>query len=102
LELRGIFAQQKGSVVQDRTYTMGEITTQPIDRLARDLDYEPVRFFFVVDPAALTGYPAVDILNVSPTTVPPSLRVGSLRVYRLRAVSPTSVTNQNIGGVRAV
>ena len=102
LELRGIFAQQKGSVVQDRTYMVGEITTQPIDRLSRDLDYEPVRFFFVVDPATLTGYPAVDILNVSPTSVPPALRVGSLRVYRLRAVSPTSVTNQNIGGVRAV
>ena len=102
LELRGIFAQQKGSVVQDRTYSVGETTTQPVDRVARDLDYEAGRFFFVVDPAALTGFPAVDILNVSPVLVPPALRVGSLRVYRLRAVSPTSVTNQNVGGVRAV
>ena len=102
LELRGIFAQQKGSVVQDRIYTVGEFTTQPIDRVARDLDYEPGRFFFVVDPAVLAGYPAVDVLNVAPTLVPPELRVGSLRIYRLRAVSPTSVTNQNIGGVRAV
>src|SRR5207248_2680306 len=33
---------------------------------------------------------------------PLDLRVGSLRVYRLRAVSPTSVSEQNIGGVRAV
>jgi Motility related/secretion protein len=102
LELRGIFAQQKGSVVQDRTYTVGETTTQPLDRVARDLDYEPGRFFFVVDPAAITGYPALDILNLSAALVPPALRVASLRVYRLRAVSPTSVINQNVGGVRAV
>ena len=101
LELRGIFAQQKGSIMQDRTYTIGETNTQPVDRVARDLDYEPGRFFFVVDPAAIAGYPAVDVLNVSPVQVPPALRVGSLRVYRLRAVSPTSVANQNIGGVRA-
>src|SRR5207237_10259849 len=31
-----------------------------------------------------------------------SPRVGSGRVYRVRAASPTSTTNQNIGGVRAV
>ena len=102
LELRGIYAEQKGSVVQDRTFTVGQTTSEPIDRIARDAEYEPGRFFFTVDPALLPGYPAVDILNLDPAALPMNARVGSLRVYRLRAVSPTSVANQNIGGVRAV
>jgi hypothetical protein len=102
LELRGIYAEQKGSVVQDRTFTIGQTTTEPVDRVARDAEYEPGRFFFTVDPALVTGYPAVDVLNLDPLALPANLRVGSLRVYRLRATSPTSVINQNIGGVRAV
>ena len=38
LELRGIYAQQKGNVVRDRFYTVGEVTSQAVDREARDLD----------------------------------------------------------------
>jgi hypothetical protein len=102
LELRGIYAEQKGSVVQDRTFTVGQTTMEPVDRVARDAEYEPGRFFFSVDPALLAGYPAVDVLNLDPAALPANVRVGSLRVYRLRATSPTSVANQNIGGVRAV
>jgi hypothetical protein len=102
VELRGIFAQQKGNVVKDRFYTIGEITSQPLDREARDLDYEPGRFFFVVDPAALPGYPAIDVLALDQTPRPDALTVGNLHVYRRRAVAPGSVSNQNIGGVRAV
>ena len=102
MEVRGIYAQQKGNLVKDRVYTVGETTSQPLDRIQRDLDYEPGRFFFAVDPAAIPGKPAVDILNLDAATLPDSLRVGSLRVYRVRAVSPTSTGNQNIGGVRAV
>ena len=45
---------------------------------------------------------AVDILELGTTGLPDSLRVGSLRVYRLRALAPTSTNNQNLGGVRAV
>src|SRR5437773_6212975 len=63
LELRGIYAQQKGNVVRDRVYAVGETTTQPIDRVARDLDYEAGRFFFAVDPALVPRYPAVDALK---------------------------------------
>src|SRR5256886_15087353 len=40
VEFRGILAQQKGNVVQDRFYTVGAVTSQPLDRLARDPDYE--------------------------------------------------------------
>ena len=102
LEFRGIVAQQKGNVVKDRFYSVGEVTRQPIDREARDLDYEPGRFFFVIDPAALPGYPAIDILQLDQTARPDSLTVGALRVFRRRAIAPGSPGNQNVGGVRAV
>ncbi|HXL11564.1 MAG TPA: hypothetical protein VN955_09220, partial [Gemmatimonadales bacterium] len=46
LELSGIYAQQKGNVIKDRVYDVGATTTQPLDRVARDLDYEQGRFFF--------------------------------------------------------
>jgi hypothetical protein len=102
LELRGIVAQQKGNVVKDRFYSVGDVTSQPLDREARDLDYESGRFFFVIDPAALPGFPAVDILQLDQLPRPDSLTVRALRVYRRRAIAPTSSGNQNVGGVRAV
>ena len=102
LELRGIVAQQKGNVVKDRFYSVGDVTSQPLDREARDLDYEAGRFFFVIDPAAIPGYPAIDILQLDQIPRPDSLTVGALRVYRRRAIAPTSSGNQNVGGVRAV
>jgi hypothetical protein len=102
LELRGIVAQQKGNIVKDRFYTVGDVTRQPLDREARDLDYESGRFFFAIDPAALPGYPAIDILQLDLVARPDSLTVGALRVYRRRAIAPSSNGNQNAGGVRAV
>lgn len=102
LELRGIYAQQNGSVVKDRFYTIGDVTTQPLDHEVRDLDYEAGRFFFAVDPGGLPGFPAVDILELAAVVIPDSLRVGSLRVYRVRALASNSTNNQNLGGVRAV
>ena len=102
VEFRGIFAQQKGNVVKDRYYAVGETTIQPIDREARDLDYETGRFFFVIDPAAVAGYPALDILVLVQTPRPDSLTVGGLRVYRRRAIPSGSRGNQNAGGLRAV
>jgi hypothetical protein len=104
VEFRSIFAQQKGSIVKDRFYTVGEVTSEPIDREARDLDYETGRFFFVIDPAAVPGYPAIDILALAQTPRPPALTVGGLRVYRRRSIAPGpgGPGNQNVGGVRAV
>src|SRR6185437_8747476 len=95
-------AQEKGNVVKDRFYSVGDVTSQPLDREARDLDYEAGRFFFVIDPAAIPGYPAIDILQLDQIPRPDSLTVGALRVYRRRAIAPTSSGNQNVGGVRAV
>src|SRR6266704_766493 len=54
------------------------------------------------DPGELPGYPAVDILQLDQLLRPDSLTVGALRVYRRRAIAPTSSGNQNAGGVRAV
>ena len=102
VEFRGIVAQQKGNIVKDRFYSVGDVTSQPLDREARDLDYESGRFFFVIDPAAVPGYPALDILQLDLITRPDSLTVGALRVYRRRAIPPSSSGNQNAGGVRAV
>src|SRR6266536_572885 len=102
LEFRGILAQQKGNVVKDRFYSVGDVTSQPIDRESRDLDYEAGRFFFAIDPGALPGYPAIDILQLDQLARPDSLTVGALRVYRRRAIAPSSSGNQNVGGVRAV
>ncbi|HEX9703912.1 MAG TPA: cell surface protein SprA [Gemmatimonadales bacterium] len=101
LELRGIYAQQTGNIVKDRLFTVGETTTQPLDRELRDLDYEQGRFFFAVDPFALPGFPDVDVLEIARETLPDPLRVGGLRVYRLRAVLP-GAPGQHLGGVRAV
>src|SRR2546430_17288010 len=76
-------------------------TLFPSTTLSRS-DCEAGRFFFAVAPALVPRSPAVDVLSIDRATMPDSLRVGSVRVYRVRAASPTSTTNQNIGGVRAV
>ncbi|HET8650809.1 MAG TPA: hypothetical protein VFL95_12265, partial [Gemmatimonadales bacterium] len=70
IQLQTLFATQKGSVVAERTYTVGQTTSQPQDRQVRDLDFESGRFFWAVDPALLPSYPAVDILNLDPSALP--------------------------------
>ena len=66
VQLQALAATQKGSVVAERTYTVGQTTSQSQDRQARDLDFESGRFFWVVDPDSLPGYPALDILRLNP------------------------------------
>jgi hypothetical protein len=102
LELQTIAATQKGSVVAERTYTVGSTTVQPQDREARDLDFELGRFFWVVDPAILPGFPTLDILQPPEAgTRSPAARIqGDVRVYRYRPGSAT--TNPNLGGINAV
>jgi hypothetical protein len=101
-ELRGILAQQKGSQLRSKVYTVGETTTLPVDRELRDLDYESGRFFFTVNPQLLPGYPDVDLLGVAADLVPASQRPVALRVYRLRAQSAQGATNPNLGGILAI
>jgi len=99
---RSIAAQQKGSAVRVREFTVGEAATQPVDFEARDLDFEAGRFFFVVNPTDVPGYPAVDILNINVATLPPALQLDAVRVYRLRAQSGQVQDNPNLGGIDAV
>ncbi len=102
LELRSIFAQQKGSSLRSRTFTIGETTSQPVDFEARDLDFVTGRFFFVVDPLRVPGFPEIDILNIDRAALPPELQLAQVRVYRLRAQDSRAGANRNLGGIDAV
>jgi hypothetical protein len=97
-----IYAQQKGNVVRGRVFNIGQQTLQPLDRTAVDRDFEPHRFFFVVDPATLTGYPSVDVLNLSRSGLPLRSQVVQVRVYRRRGTIGQATVQQNIGGIPAV
>jgi hypothetical protein len=101
-EFSGIFAQQKGSAIRTREFTIGQAATLPIDLFLRDLDFELARFFFVVDPRQFPGYPRVDVLNLGRDTLPTDLQIAEARIYRLRAQSGQVVTNPNLGGIEAV
>jgi len=102
LDVSGIFAQQKGNVVQGQTFVVGQQTVQPVDRTINDRDYEPDRFFFVVDPATLPGYPTVDILNLNAAGLPASSRVTQVRVYRRLSTVSLTTAQQTVGGIPAV
>ena len=101
LQVQALAASQKGSVVAERHYTIGSTTSQPQDRQIRDLDYESGRFFWVVDPSRLPGYPAVDILNTDPNTLTPDQRPVQVRVYRYRPVTQSSAS-ADLTGITAV
>ena len=88
IKLRSIIAQQKGNVVRDRVFTVGDRVVQAVDRTVEDYQFEPRRFFFTVDPKLLTGYPNIDILNRQQMTrlaasLADTLRPTRLYVYRL-------------------
>ena len=57
IQLQTLAATQKGSQVAERMYTIGQTTSQPQNRQVRDLDFETGRFFWVVDPDGLPGFP---------------------------------------------
>jgi cell surface protein SprA len=89
MRLKTIVAQQKGNVVRDRVFTVGDRTLQAIDRKIEDYQFEPRRFFFTVDPRLLGGaYPNVDILDTRrmvqlSSSLPDSLRPTKIFLYRL-------------------
>ena len=102
VQLQALAATQTGSVVAERTYAVGQTTSQAQDRQVRDIDFEAGRFFWIVDPATLPGYPALDILKLSPTALSPSSRPSQVRLYRYRAVNSKSGLNPNLGGITAL
>jgi len=101
IQLQTLAATQKGSEVAERVYTMGQTTSQSEQRQARDLDFESGRFFWVIDPATLSGYPALDILKLNPASLDPANRPTQVRVYRYRAAVSRTGLNPNLGGITA-
>ena len=102
VQLQTLAATQKGSVVSERTYTVGQTTSQQQDRQVRDLDFESGRFFWIVDPDSLPGFPALDILNLTPGALSPTYRPSQVRIYRYRAANSKSGLNPNLGGITAL
>jgi motility/secretion related protein SprA len=100
LQIQTLAASQKGSQVAERTYTIGQTTSQPEDRQVRDLDFESGRFFWVVDPTTVPNYPAIDILSLSTTDLSVD-RPEQVQVYRYRAAVNQSGSNPNVSGITA-
>ncbi|HMU61134.1 MAG TPA: cell surface protein SprA [Gemmatimonadales bacterium] len=100
--LQGMMATQEGSVVGQRVYTVGATTSEPQDRIVRDIDFESGRFFWAVDPVTLPNYPFVDILNLDAVAIPAAVQPADaqVRVYRYRT-GVGSGLNPNLGGITA-
>ena len=87
LSLRGVFAEQKGSV-ESRSITLdvgGPETGsyQDVEVVLDDADYAGGQFFFVVDPSELAAYPYVDAISLEGSEAPPSVQPGSsIKLYR--------------------
>jgi motility/secretion related protein SprA len=101
LQIQTLAATQKGSQVTERSYTIGQTTTQTQDQTVRDLDYESGRFFWVVDPRGIPGYPALDILSLDPNLVAPAERPVQVRMYRYRIQGSQNTANPNFAGITA-
>jgi hypothetical protein len=102
-QFQALAATQKGSQVAERSYTVGQTTSQPQDRQLRDLDFETGRFFWIVDPTTtLPGYPGIDILNLSAGSVVATQRPAQVRVYRYRPPQNQTGADPNLGGITAL
>ncbi len=101
IQIQTLAATQKGSVVGERIFTVGATTSEPQSRELRDLDYESGRFFWVVDPTAIPGHPAVDILNLNLSAIPDSLIPEEILVYRYRPRSGNNVIDETLDGINA-
>jgi hypothetical protein len=89
MRFSAIAAQQKGNVVQDVEFVVGDRTVQQQTRDIEDYQIEPRRFFFTVDPLRFgAAYPNVDILDrrqlsALAAALPDSIRPSKVFVYRL-------------------
>src|SRR6202171_5612189 len=89
MRLKAILAQQKGNIVRDHVFTVGDRTLQAIDRKIEDYQFEPRRFFFTINPRFLgSAYPNVDILDTRrmsalSASLPDTLRPTKIFLYRL-------------------
>ena len=93
MRFQTIVAQQKGNVIKDRVFTVGDRTLQSTDADIEDYRIETRRFFFTVDPRRLAGYPNIDLLNqqqmqAAVASIPAEERPTLVRLYRLRFDQP--------------
>ena len=65
MDWSAIYAQQKGNVVRDRVFTVGQQTVQPLDRTVADRDFEPRPLLLRRRPGHAARVPEVDILNLN-------------------------------------
>ena len=104
MRFRAIAAQQKGNVVTDRVFTVGDRTVQQVDREIDDYQIERLRFFWVIDPrdAFPDLYPNIDILDPSlpslAARIPPGRRPRRVLVYRYRSPTATGSAARDING----
>src|SRR4029078_8455647 len=93
LRLKTILAQQKGNIVRDRVFTIGDRTLQAIDRKIEAYQFEARRFFFTIDPRLFgSAYPNIDILDTRrmaalAASLPDTLRPTNILLYLLLALS---------------
>jgi hypothetical protein len=82
-----VAAQQKGNVIKDNVYTIGDRNLQQQKRAIEDVGMELRRFFMTIDPRLLPGYPNIDILNRlqmqrAAASLPDSVRPVRLYIYK--------------------
>ena len=88
--VQGIAAQQKGNIVRDRVFYIGNRTLQSAEREIKDNEIEPRRFFFTVDPLLFGApYPRIDILNRAQLSslaaaLPDTIRPRRMVLYRVQ------------------
>ncbi|HEX6536056.1 MAG TPA: cell surface protein SprA [Gemmatimonadaceae bacterium] len=107
MNFRAIAAQQKGNVIRDRVFTVGDRTMQTVDREIEDYQLERRRFFWVVDPKKLSpSYPNIDVLDPGlpalAARLPLSERPRRVLVYRYRSPAAGGSTARDINGPYAV
>ncbi len=99
--IQAIMARQEGDQTAERIFAIGEQTTQAQDRRAGDQDFERDRFFWVVDPATLPGWPAIDILSLDQVAVPDLQRPVEVQVYRYVAANQPGTVGATYDGIMA-
>ncbi|MDQ4079206.1 MAG: hypothetical protein M3125_00465, partial [Gemmatimonadota bacterium] len=104
MQFRSIMAQQKGNVIRDKVFTMGDRSVQTIERDIEDFLVERGRFFWVIDPrrAFAERFPNVDILardlEVLASSLPPGERPRRVLLYRYRPPQPGGSVSRDING----
>ncbi|HVZ76366.1 MAG TPA: cell surface protein SprA [Gemmatimonadaceae bacterium] len=92
--IRAIAAQQKGNVVQDRDFFIGDSTFSRDTQAIEDWQVEARRFFFTVDPHLFRGaFPNIDLLDRGQMlrlaqSLPDTLRPTRVFLYRLQYGTP--------------